>query len=179
MNRPWKARIVMAHGHPTQEPDHRRGKTKSLPLTLATSTAAGALMLLRPADWPAPLRWTYLTAPGVLVSTGSALLLLGKAHDESPRGTDTAGRNAERSFQRLRTAPLPARLGLSLGLGVMITGSQALSLWVDAGAERWLRRRGLAHPRRWMAAATALIMLAADLGENSDSPGTYDSGRKD
>lgn len=130
MNRPWKARIVMAHGYPTQETAHRRGKTKSRPLTLATSTAAGALMLLRPADWPAPLRWAYLTAPGVLVSTGSTLLLLGKAHAEPPRSTDTAGRNAREVLPAAAHRSPPSAVRTVVGPG---NGDHRISSVVVAG----------------------------------------------
>lgn len=137
-------------------------------------------MLLRPADWPAPLRWAYLAAPGVLVSAASALLLLFKDADNlQPQSMGTPDSAAERSFQRLRTTSPAARLGLSLGLGMIITGSQALSLLVDTGMEKWLHRRGLTHPRRWMAAATALAMITSDIGKGSTSPSPGGSDRKD
>lgn len=170
----------MTYDHLAQRSARQQAKTKSLPLTLATSAAAGAFMLLRPADWPAPLRWAYLAAPGVLVSAASALLLLFKGVDNpQPQSIGTPDSAAERSFQRLRATPPAARMGMSLGLGMMITGSQALSLSVDKGIEKWLHQRGLTHPRRWMAAATALAMVTSDIGKGSTSPSPDGSDRKD
>ncbi|MDK1360725.1 hypothetical protein QNO00_10660 [Arthrobacter sp. zg-Y1219] len=119
---------------------------KNLPLSLGVSALAGAFTLRRPTDWPVALRRAYVLAPGLLTAAGVAVVLFPG-----------------------RARPAAVRAAVAAGAGAAVAGMQALSLRLDAGTEDWLSRRGVAAPRLWMAAATALASLGVDLLHDRDS----------
>lgn len=123
---------------------------------------------LRPADWWPWVRVTYVAAPGLLAgSVAGMLLLVNSSPDEQPdpgAGTPT-GRGW---LQRVRSLPLPTRMAMSVGFGATVTAMQVGSLRADAGIEGWLSRRGVRHPRRWMAGTVVAMSLFSDLVEDHD-----------
>ena len=157
----------------------------SLPEALAGATVAGTATLLFPSTrwWPW-LRRTWVVLPGVAAVCASAIVLAAPAPDDRPdRAPGEAPDEvldrpeaerpaAERLLRRARRAPFAARLGLSLAVGGLVCAGQAQTLWTEAAVERWLRRRGLAHPHRWAAAAAALVVLAGELRGGHEGTGS-------
>lgn len=151
----------------------------SLPFSLAVSAAGGALTLLRPADWSTPVRRAYVWLPGIAVGlyvlqkTRKGFSLpeeptevepAGLVAPAEPTGVDGSGAGGDSGPGSAPVVRLAVRgqLVLSLGAALATVATGALSLPLDAALERWLVRRGVSHPRRWMAASAVLASLIAD-----------------
>lgn len=132
-------------------------------LSLCGAMAVGAATLVPANRWWPWLRTTYVVAPGVLFGSASVLLLSVEAQDKHSETPTAASARADSCLRSARSWPLPLRIGLSLGIGATLSAAQAGSLRADAGIERSLDRCGLTHPRRWMAAFTALVFVVPDI----------------
>ena len=134
--------------------------------SIITATALGfGTLALRPADWWPWVRGTYVVTPGVLAGGVAVALLIAKSSPDEqpdPRADSVIGHGP---LQRARSLSLPARMVMSVGFGVTVSAMQAGSLCADAGIEAWLFRRGVTHPRRWMAGTVAAMTLLGDLVE--------------
>lgn len=147
----------------------------SVPLSLAIAAAGGAFTLLRPADWSTPVRRAYVWLPGIAVG----LIVLHKARkgfplsEEPAEGAapkvEAAGTNGSGAGEASTTAPAPTvrlavrgQIVLALGAAFATAAAGAVSLPLDAALERWLVRRGISYPRRWMAASAFLASLVPD-----------------
>lgn len=153
----------------------------SLPFSLAISAAGGAFTLLRPADWSTPVRRAYVWLPGIAVG----LFVLHKARKGFPlpeepaegaapkveaAGAEAAGAGGSGAGEASSTAPAPTvrlsvrgQIVLALGAAFATAAAGAVSLPLDAALERWLVRRGISSPRRWMAASAFLASLVPDV----------------
>ena len=137
-------------------------------MTMTAALGLGTLVL-RPADWWPWVRRTYVAAPGLLAGgVAGALLLVDSPPGEKPAPDDT-GLFGNGRLRHARSLPVVARLALALGFGSIVAAMQVGSLRADRGVERWLSRRGLEHPRRWMAATVVAMSLAKDVGEARDA----------
>ncbi|MHA7247125.1 hypothetical protein [Arthrobacter tecti] len=127
---------------------------KKLSVSLTTAAIGGALTLPRPADWSRATQRAIVVLPSVALAAGAAVVLSRDTTRSMEDGTE------EKDKVKL---PVPARVAIALGLGAAACGASALGLRLDAWMERQLSGRGLAHPRRWMAAGAAVLYLALDL----------------
>ncbi|WP_146360539.1 hypothetical protein [Arthrobacter yangruifuii] len=165
---------------------------KNLPLSLALAASSGLFTLQRPADWSPRTRRSFVLVPGAALGILGALAVRAGAQ----RGRETAGSGtgdlvppAAAGAQDAGDAAVPApgaghgpRMRLvgpavvAAMVGATASGVLALTLVLDERVEAWLVRRGVARPRRVMAAASALSSLLLDQAMDAkDSRGRRDS----
>lgn len=133
-------------------------------ITTAAALGLGTLKLC-PADWWPWVRGTYVVAPGMLAGgVAGVLLLVNSPPDEQPDPGD-GSLIGHPKLQRVRSLPPPARMVIAAGFGTTVSAMHAGSLRADAAVESWLSRRGVTHPRRWMAGTATAMSLVGDLVE--------------
>ncbi|MDF8265622.1 hypothetical protein [Luteipulveratus flavus] len=122
---------------------------------LAAAGAAGAVTLLRPGRFPKWARRSMLAAN--TAGTG-ATMLLGAGGTSDPTGAPAplAGRLGGGGAAAGTTAS--ALAAVTGGLSLVTSG---IGLRADAKAEQLLLRRGVKHPRIWMAVGVVGIVLVA------------------
>ena len=171
---------------------------KNLPLSLVLAASSGAFTLQRPADWSPSLRRAYILVPGAALGTigvvavqrgsrkGRELAAAGTVDLVTPftAGADDGAAGSAASPSYLRAAGSPPRTpvialaGLAAMLGITVSGIVALTLVLDERVEAWLVRRGVARPRRVMAAAAAVSSLLLDqVTDSTDSRKSRDASQ--
>ncbi|KAD4060053.1 hypothetical protein GD627_02995 [Arthrobacter yangruifuii] len=139
---------------------------KNLPLSLALAASSGLFTLQRPADWSPRTRRSFVLVPGAALGILGALAVRAGAQ----RGRETAGSGTGPRMRLAGPAVVAAMVGATA------SGVLALTLVLDERVEAWLVRRGVARPRRVMAAASALSSLLLDQAMDAkDSRGRRDS----
>ncbi|MCC3278286.1 hypothetical protein LJ754_03820 [Arthrobacter sp. zg-Y40] len=151
---------------------------KNLPLSLALAASSGLFTLQRPADWSPGMRRTFVLVPGAALGVLSVLAVrAGAQSGREPAGGGTGNPVPPVAAGDQETggaaAPAPGagpgpRMRLvgpaviAATVGATASGVLALTMVLDQRVEAWLVRRGVARPRRVMAAASALSSLLLD-----------------
>lgn len=142
---------------------------KSTSQAVTESVAAGlSVYLLRPADWPRWVRWTYVAAPALLVTGVGALMAGLVGSRQAADASTTSEETLQRRITSWESSPLPARIAMVAGAGGAMAAAQVVSLKVDASVERWLSRRGVRHPRLLMGTVVAVVSLMELISTSGD-----------
>lgn len=133
--------------------------------TRAVAEAAGAglsVYLLRPADWPGWVRWTYVTVPSLLVAVGGAMMtgLIGTPPVMEGNIINPSDEGMQERLTSLKQSPFPKQIAMVAGAGGAMAAAQFLSIKADVSVERWLSGHGVRHPRMLRGAIIAVVSLA-------------------
>lgn len=128
--------------------------------SIVTALVAGATTYVKPARFP---KWVRR---GVSMSNTLTAVGMAVAGDRRPARSqlDSSGSRASQHTVELVDGKPTSRAGANLvaattaGMGLVTSG---MAIRIDKSVEKFLLKRGVRHPRLWMAAGAAAISLAS------------------